>query len=118
MPLSAYPRDFNVASHRVFARGRPPPRFRCMCPGRGEGLRCLEPVDQGGTCPNCFYEGAHGEDNACACNCEVCCELSSSSESARDRSRTPPAERAARTDQQAAEPAAEPAPAPVPEPAP
>ena len=86
------PADIN-ASVRPRPKQNSEPRWRCMCPGRGEGLRCVRDVDQGNSCGNCSFDP--GATPACDCNCSVCADPSTPSE----RSRTPPAE-GARTDQQ------------------
>ena len=86
------PADIN-ASVRPRPKQSSEPRWRCMCPGRGEGLRCVRDVEQGNSCGNCPFDP--GATPACDCNCSVCADPFTSSE----RSRTPHAE-GARTDQQ------------------
>ena len=54
------------------------PRWRCMCTGRGEGLRCIMDVQQGNSCGNCFFD--EGGSFHCDCNCVNCGDPSSESE--------------------------------------
>ena len=56
----------------------PRPRWRCMCTGRGEGLRCVMAVQQGDSCGNCFFD--EGESFHCDCNCKSCGDPTSEDE--------------------------------------